>query len=702
MKHNVECTYRPLKQSRKKQRRANKEDLLHRLNHYEAILEKEGLDVELPPKPEVSQPLPRSILPHDGEWRAYPSTDHDSTQILTPKSRSSDINPDFNRKQIIPGRQRSEFVDNSLMSRVAEEFSNDNGDDASEGSSSEEEGEHIEDSFDILTGVSGSGHHVHPTYALDLWQVYVDNVDPIVKILHVPSLHASFQRAVGELVHIPKSFEALIWAICSTAVLSLKDGECQQRYGQERQALLSYCIAGTKHSLARADFTRSTNIVVLQALVLHIISIRDDAEPRSIWVMSGVGLRLARGIGIHRDAKSLGIPPFEAEMRRRLWCYISMLDNRSAEMCGQPKFQNLDGIPEPLANVDDKDIFPGMTESPASSPQATDMVFFAIQSEFFVFASQMSEANRKHLGASSADNFAEVASVLLNKDVIGQFQDMLETKYLRYLDPSNPLHFLATLFARHSMNVGRFMSNHPRRWKSREDMPEAQRNLVWNVSCKLLEQFDMIQSSRHVQKYAWNFKYYLQWHALIHVLDVLRTEPKKADAYKAWQLIGVTFNNNPAIITDKRRTLYVAVGNLCIRAWAAREASHPSGSTHSVPQYIADLRQRRGNKEQKSKKTNPSAMKIGVTALATEAQPTALQVASESVQGFSYTPSSNFWFDGWNGMSFADQPNPLLPSSNFSPLDGDALNFESQQIDWNAWDNLLAEAGSRNQSNFAI
>ena len=59
----------------------------------------------------------------------------------------------------------------------------------------------------------------------------------------------------------------------------------------------------------------TTSLVVLQALVLHLLSVRDIYEPRAVWSLTGVAVRIAQGMGLERDGVFLGLPPFETEMR---------------------------------------------------------------------------------------------------------------------------------------------------------------------------------------------------------------------------------------------------------------------------------------------------------------------------------------------------------------------------------------------------
>jgi hypothetical protein len=48
--------------------------------------------------------------------------------------------------------------------------------------------------------------------------------------------------------------------------------------------------------------------------------------------MTGVAVRLGQTMGLHRDGITLGLSPFETEMRRRLWWHLVHLDFRAADM----------------------------------------------------------------------------------------------------------------------------------------------------------------------------------------------------------------------------------------------------------------------------------------------------------------------------------------------------------------------------------
>jgi hypothetical protein len=47
--------------------------------------------------------------------------------------------------------------------------------------------------------------------------------------------------------------------------------------------------------------------------------------------MVAVVVRLAHMLSLHRDGQGLQFTPFEAEMRRRLWWQVVLLDMRASE-----------------------------------------------------------------------------------------------------------------------------------------------------------------------------------------------------------------------------------------------------------------------------------------------------------------------------------------------------------------------------------
>lgn len=378
--------------------------------------------------------------------------------------------------------------------------------------------------------------------------------------------------------------------------MALKDDECRERLCEARKTLLLRYISATKAALSRANFMGTTSLVVLQALIIHILSVREIYEPRTVWSLSGVAVRLAQRMGLERDGAHLALPPFESEMRRRIWWLLRSHDFRIAELCGLAKFRDMDVDADSTkrpSNLSDDQLYPGMHSLPAETIGLTDSSFATLKFEFATMVA--ASVARFRLNGKTARDWE---NHLLGDDIgaiaeaFRELEEKIETKYIRYCDPSQPLHLMLMLGARYAMNVTRFMTRHPRRWASIEQTPVAERERVWEISVNLLQQHNMVQSNPQLKQFAWHAAYFMHWHAFIHLLDTLRATPLMDDSDKVWQLIGTAYENNPNMIFATKEPIHAAVGNLCLKAYSAREAALQNGhvSLAPAPDFILELR----------------------------------------------------------------------------------------------------------------
>jgi hypothetical protein len=64
-----------------------------------------------------------------------------------------------------------------------------------------------------------------PSQMLFLWQIYTDNVDPFMKVLHVPTMTKVIRELRGSYHSLSPSMQALVLAISLAALMSLEDEE---------------------------------------------------------------------------------------------------------------------------------------------------------------------------------------------------------------------------------------------------------------------------------------------------------------------------------------------------------------------------------------------------------------------------------------------------------------------------------------------
>lgn len=564
-----------------------------------------------------------------------------------------------------------------------------------------------QDDFSYILGNEtpiSTASHPPTKFIHHLWQTFLENVNPLTKLVHVPNLEPVIQKGIANVHRIPNDLNALMFAIYSVAVLSLTEAECKEDLGEMRAVLLVRYVAATKEALSRAKFMSSTSIIALQALVLHILSIRDAYEARAVWTLTGLALRIAQNMGLHIDGTLLGLSPFETEIRRRVWWQLKMHDFRAAELSGQAKFRDFEldpTAPKRPTNVNDDELYPSMTQFPTESLKPTEMIWCALRSDLASFAAaQKAKLQKPGKSWLTSDEYSAMDDLKIKDGFIKEMEDMIEAKYLRFCDPSQPLQLHVLLGARCSTNLVRFVAHHPRRWAHLDRVPPSEKQFVWGIVVHLLEQYNMMQSNPQLRRFAWNVPYFIQWHAIIHILDTLRVDPIHPDATKVWLLINEFYENNSATLLNSEKPIFVAVGNLCLKAYSARAAALAKGECLTEPpDYIMKLqKQRRLVKTGKrnevretgggsypttmpddSNDINPSSTHIPFEQ-SLQQQPAAKPAVLPNIETNTRTENDVFWTSNATDDS-ADKMN----------LDIDALLSQDfdQMIDWAQWDALM-------------
>ncbi len=92
-------------------------------------------------------------------------------------------------------------------------------------------------------------------------------------MFHAPTVQLMIIDISGDLANISRPTEALVFAIYLLAVISLRNEECESRFGETRDKLLTRHSHGTQIALINAKFLKSLNLTTLQALTLYLVSI---------------------------------------------------------------------------------------------------------------------------------------------------------------------------------------------------------------------------------------------------------------------------------------------------------------------------------------------------------------------------------------------------------------------------------------------
>lgn len=296
-------------------------------------------------------------------------------------------------------------------------------------------------------------------------------------------------------------------------------------------------------------------------------------------------------MGLHREATSQGLPLFHAELRRRLWWQVIILDSRSAQLSGAAV-----GVPPRMTsdtkgplNVNDSDLNQAMKVLPVEPTGVTEMLFCSIRYELGHFM-RMSQQSHPF----DPDRFHGILSPSELDKAIAELQNRIEDKYLRFCDPSIPFHLLAIYMGRSAICQMRLMSHRP---DSGDALPPERRENIFEACVQMLEYDHLAHSNKGLAGYLWHVDVFFPFHALIYVLGELNTGTIRGDlADRAWQLIDGLYSYHPTFLTDTKNALYVAIGSLVVKAWSKRQgerANRPAPSSPSTPPSIATLQSQR-------------------------------------------------------------------------------------------------------------
>ena len=427
----------------------------------------------------------------------------------------------------------------------------------------------------FLFNFSSSVHSLrnfHPpaTQISMYWEIFKENVDPVLRILHRPHTEKLIREAVGDLDHISKPMETMMFAVYYAVVTSMNPADCLTVLGMDKDAGLKKYRFAFEQALARADFLSTQEVLVLQSFTLYLTCARRSDDTRYVWTLSGLLIRLANALGVHRDGSHFGLSPFDTEMRRRLWWQICTLDVRASEDHGiDPSIVESTFDTKFPSNINDTDISPSMRETPKEHDGWTETTFDLIRYSVSTTVRRLSWAPP---GPGPCRTQNAKLTVDDKEHIIEELHQYLEKKYLKYCDLSVPLNWVAATVTRLIMAKMWLVVHHP---LLREDrgagLPQETLDRLFLTSVEVIEFSRLLETEKATRKWGWLFATYQQWHAMAYVLSQLTVRTKGHEVERAWPIVEAVFKEwHGGDHTTKKGMLWKPLRKMMIRARAAR------------------------------------------------------------------------------------------------------------------------------------
>lgn len=178
------------------------------------------------------------------------------------------------------------FMDSPLLGTVYDELKAMRAliDDDSINDSSPQSIDNLDEELDLLSGgfdppgLSLEDLQPSPAHIFRLWQVYTERVNPLTKIIHVPSVQPYLVEAAANPAKLPNNIQALLFSIYTLATVSMTADECQSLFGCSRDDALRRFSSGTHLALNQAEFLRNHDLETLQALLIYLVALALSQE----------------------------------------------------------------------------------------------------------------------------------------------------------------------------------------------------------------------------------------------------------------------------------------------------------------------------------------------------------------------------------------------------------------------------------------
>lgn len=270
-----------------------------------------------------------------------------------------------------------------------------------------------------------------------------------------------------------------------------------------------------------------------------------DEISRAHTVLTGMAIRIAECMGLHRDPTEYGFSPIECHVRRLVWYQICYLDLKTSEIQGPRPYISHDGYTTQLPI----DVSTARSpQSPSSPATWNDLIFSSIRFE-------CQEMQRECLVMR---NRVDRKKLSLTKAVskIEEFRLSMDAKYGSYLNTATPgpvqrmAHLVMKLFTGHLYLI--MLHRHLNSVTYR--IPDRLRQIVLTKGTDALEAAVELESADDLKQWAWYFGAYHQYHTAFLLLVEVFTYPMRREANRLWHcfdfIFGEALANVPPLQTN--------------------------------------------------------------------------------------------------------------------------------------------------------
>ncbi|GAM82431.1 hypothetical protein ANO11243_004110 [Dothideomycetidae sp. 11243] len=413
----------------------------------------------------------------------------------------------------------------------------------------------------------GRGSCISLRAAASLWQKFATNVHPVVKMFFIwdkEPLMQQVARTPDDLTHNQWAFAQAVHFI-SALSLSEEDSAAIFR-SSARTTLLDQLQLATEAALRAANYSCTGDLLVLQALLLYILAMRNRWRPAEGFSMLGIAVRIAQRLGLHRDGSLLDLAPVRAEERRRVWWQLQHMEILISQLLGCISMTLWGSWDTKLpANIEDDDVrndTGNLTLNlPRNRPGLTSMSHCLWRYE----ALQM---QREHMTTPGPVRM----SPGLQQSAMEHHRKVFAKRYLQHCEPVNPLHLQIQIGIQNALLAWQRAALQAKTKGTRlSEMPASDRDELLHICSKSMEYYIMTETTPSIAHFRWHNECYFQWTAFVYILVEAERRAMSPGARGLWMLIDRVCKLHPKLTTAIGRSEVASIARITILAWRARD-----------------------------------------------------------------------------------------------------------------------------------
>lgn len=117
---------------------------------------------------------------------------------------------------------------------------------------------------------------------LRLWKIYKQNVDPLVRVLHKPTIEQNINNLSLSEASLGSETRVLLLAICYSAVSSLAPSQARTEFAFDVQGYTASFRTAVEKALTDAQVLQTHDLRVLQAFVIYLVRLLKKSSSRMI------------------------------------------------------------------------------------------------------------------------------------------------------------------------------------------------------------------------------------------------------------------------------------------------------------------------------------------------------------------------------------------------------------------------------------